>query len=550
MSLKCRICFEPAINATTTRCGHIFCRAHIEEWLKNETTCPCCRATTSRSALVSLYLENPHSTAGSKTNGTPTTTTTTTTNNKNEIEHVGGLLKQLQTEWNKNIFERTKASTTIMKLQTENTRLTLQLTRALSELDHFYNTPSVNTGSSQYLNDEEDDATTERGRGRSSSSSSGSKQRESSGSRRSRSRSSGRVRGQSTTHPPHGSSKLNDHPSSSATSSTYANSTPPTSPYIYDTSCPDELSQSMLGGPWELKEIYEIHSEQIHGCAIHPTLPYVATASWDITCKIYDIEKKKIVTTLEGQHAKGLYAVEFSKTDENIVGTVSSDTTCQIWDVHTGDHLVACKGHTDEVNGMAFHPHQNSIVATASDDRTIIIWDIEYHEPKQRLTGHRNSVYGLSFDSKGGTNAMLASVAFDWTTFIWDVRSGTSIRTLEGHRDDIIGVDFSPNGWALATGSDDGTCRIWDVRMWREAAILEEHNGEVKRIKFGPYGRSLITTSGDGTAKIWDMNTFQCTSSLEGHEDHVFDAAWSPDGSYVVTASHDKKWRLWGPEGK
>ena len=76
---------------------------------------------------------------------------------------------------------------------------------------------------------------------------------------------------------------------------------------------------------------------------------------------------------------------------------------------------------------------------------------------------------------------MFASVAFDWTTLIWDVRSpGLSIRTLEGHRDDIIGVDFSPNGWALATGSDDGTCRIWDVRMWRETAILDDHVGEVR----------------------------------------------------------------------
>ena len=87
----------------------------------------------------------------------------------------------------------------------------------------------------------------------------------------------------------------------------------------------------------------------------------------------------------------------------------------------------------------------------------------------------------VAFDVKGGYNSLLASVAFDWTTLIWDVRSpGLSIRTLEGHRDDIIGVDFSPNGWALATGSDDGTCRIWDVRMWRETAILDDHVGEVR----------------------------------------------------------------------
>ena len=135
-------------------------------------------------------------------------------------------------------------------------------------------------------------------------------------------------------------------------------------PYIYDVDCPPELSRSMLGITWEQKSVHYAHKEQIHGCAIHPTLPYVATASWDITCKIFDIKKNQLITTLEGQHEKGLYAVEFSPLDANIIGTVSSDTTCQIWEVNTGRHLVSCKGHTDEVNGMAFHPHQKSVVAS------------------------------------------------------------------------------------------------------------------------------------------------------------------------------------------
>ena len=135
-------------------------------------------------------------------------------------------------------------------------------------------------------------------------------------------------------------------------------------PYIYDIDCPPELSQSMLGITWEQKSVHHAHKEQIHGCAIHPTLPYVATASWDVTCKIFDVKKNQLITTLEGQHEKGLYAVEFSPLDANIIGTVSSDTTCQIWEVNTGRHLVSCKGHTDEVNGMAFHPHQKSVVAS------------------------------------------------------------------------------------------------------------------------------------------------------------------------------------------
>ena len=60
-------------------------------------------------------------------------------------------------------------------------------------------------------------------------------------------------------------------------------------------------------------------------------------------------------------------------------------------------------GHTDEVNGMCFHPVDKSLVATASDDRTIILWDLERREPKEVLSGHRNSVYGLAFDHTAPT---------------------------------------------------------------------------------------------------------------------------------------------------
>ena len=112
-----------------------------------------------------------------------------------------------------------------------------------------------------------------------------------------------------------------------------------TFPYIYDLRAP-ELTQSILGD-WVLSETFDMHQEQIHGCAVHPALPYVATASWDVTCKIYDTQRHELISTLEGVHTKGLYAVEFSKADHAIVGTVSSDCTCQIWDV-AGRHLVSC----------------------------------------------------------------------------------------------------------------------------------------------------------------------------------------------------------------
>lgn len=43
---------------------------------------------------------------------------------------------------------------------------------------------------------------------------------------------------------------------------------------------------------------------------------------------------------------------------------------------------------------------------------------------------------------------------------VWDLRTGRCIMFLEGHLGSIFGVDFSPNGFNIATGSQDNSCKV------------------------------------------------------------------------------------------
>jgi WD40 repeat protein len=43
--------------------------------------------------------------------------------------------------------------------------------------------------------------------------------------------------------------------------------------------------------------------------------------------QLYDLDRGEVVSVLSGHHKKGLYGVRFSKTQENLMGTVSSDHT-------------------------------------------------------------------------------------------------------------------------------------------------------------------------------------------------------------------------------
>ena len=254
-----------------------------------------------------------------------------------------------------------------------------------------------------------------------------------------------------------------------------------------------------------------------------------------------------VVGQLKGVHEKGLYGVAFSKTQDHIIGTCSSDHTCNIWNVLSGSCLCRLEDHEDEVNGLSFH-HSRNLIATASDDRCIIVWDVAVGERLMHLVGHRNCVYDVCFSP---TSSLLASGSFDWNTKLWDIRMAKEIRSLEGHTDDVIGVDISSSGHLIATGSDDCTCRVTDMRMWETVAVLDGGQ-EVKRVKFSPYTKALATTSADGRAMLWGTEFWNRFDTLDCNPDnefeHCFDVCWQEDAEFLVTASHDGQWRYWIPD--
>ena len=51
----------------------------------------------------------------------------------------------------------------------------------------------------------------------------------------------------------------------------------------------------------------------------------------------------------------------------------SSDATCRLWDVDTGECRQILEGHTDEIFSCAFNYDGDTII-TASKDNTCMIW--------------------------------------------------------------------------------------------------------------------------------------------------------------------------------
>ena len=69
---------------------------------------------------------------------------------------------------------------------------------------------------------------------------------------------------------------------------------------------------------------------------------------------------------------------------------------------------------------------------------------------------------------------------------MWDLRIGRSIVTLQGHVKGVLALDWSPNGYMLASGSEDHTCRVWDLRTRKCAYTLPCHQSLVSQASHGP----------------------------------------------------------------
>jgi len=161
---------------------------------------------------------------------------------------------------------------------------------------------------------------------------------------------------------------------------------------------------------------------------------------------------------IAGGHNGTVAGAAFSP-DGHLVASASWDNTVKLWEVETGRLIKTFAGHTGLVNGVSFSP-DSRLLASASDDHTVKLWQVETGRLSKTLEGHSGSVNGVSF-SPG--SRLLASASDDNTVKLWQVETGRLSKTLEGHSGIVYGVSFSPDSRLLASASRDNTVKLWDV---------------------------------------------------------------------------------------
>uniref|UniRef100_A0A383VEF5 WDR5-like beta-propeller domain-containing protein n=1 Tax=Tetradesmus obliquus TaxID=3088 RepID=A0A383VEF5_TETOB len=262
------------------------------------------------------------------------------------------------------------------------------------------------------------------------------------------------------------------------------------------------------------------------------------------------------------EHEGGINDVAWNPQG-NYLATASDDLTARIWDAETGKCLVTLAGHTNYVFCCSFNP-VGHILATGSFDETIRFWDVRSGRCLRELPAHSDPVSSMDFTFDG---TVLASCSFDGLVRLWETHNGHCLKTLaiDSGASPLSHVCFSPNGQYMLQASLASKLQLVNFESGKVAKTYSGH----KNSKYCSMA-TFVTTLGprpciaagseDGSIHFWDVNSRKLVQQLpgrssseepgDGHCAAVLCIAAHPSRPVVASAGHDPDCtvKIWAAE--
>lgn len=206
----------------------------------------------------------------------------------------------------------------------------------------------------------------------------------------------------------------------------------------------------------------------------------LASGSDDCTCKVWGIPSEDGLTedlhdplfTADG-HMRKVIFVKFHPTASNVLATASADMTVKLWDIDAGAEKTTLSGHDQTLQDLQFN-YDGSLCATSAKDKKLRIFDPRTPEAVGSCQPHEGSkCFKIAFLGKSGmgnNTGNLVTVGFTRQSKrqfrIWDPRN-LSKHVHNQDIDQAAGVimpHYDPDSHVLfLAGKGDGNIRYYEM---------------------------------------------------------------------------------------
>uniref|UniRef100_A0A5B7BII1 Putative transcriptional corepressor LEUNIG-like n=1 Tax=Davidia involucrata TaxID=16924 RepID=A0A5B7BII1_DAVIN len=244
--------------------------------------------------------------------------------------------------------------------------------------------------------------------------------------------------------------------------------------------------------------------------------------------------------TMLEEHSSLITDVCFSPSMPRLA-TSSFDKTVKVWDVDNGHHsLCTFMGHSASVFSLDFHPLRDDLICSCDGDGEVRYW-----------SGYNGNCMGVF---KGGTAHVrfqprlgrYLAAAQENVISILDAETQACCHSLQGHVKPVHTVCWDPSGEFLATVSEDSV-RVWNLGLGSEGEFIHElrcTGNKFHSCVFHPVYSSLLVIGCYQSLELWNMHEKK-TMTLPAHEVLIASLAASSVTQLVASAGHDKIVKLW-----
>lgn len=279
------------------------------------------------------------------------------------------------------------------------------------------------------------------------------------------------------------------------------------------------------------------HTDEVHSVAFSPDSKQFISGSKDETIKIWDLETKHEINTIQ-RHYATIYELEYS-FDGNFIFS-GGDKTINVWN-KDGSFVKSLSGHATAVWSIGSSKDGNYLVS-GSFDHNFRLWDINKGETIHIFENNKKSILATAFSF---SNNLIACGSADGSIDLYTFDNFEHIHSFSGHGSNIYSLAFSEDGKYLASASRDSQIKIWDLENMKIYHVLSGHERSVMSVKFSKNSKFLVSCSYDTSVRLWDIESGKEIYNFLGHKLPVNDVDISSDNKYIISASSDKAINLW-----